>query len=424
MIAVENLLYDNTKKIDINFMNKMIANFQNMTSQFNKNSDVEHLRNLFKQFLNTSEKSMSSSIDFQSILDFATRASNHFMNMGTLKPIIKNMDGHEVQYNPIHNNQLGWFTFQSNQLTGVNGYGKGEISHRFYITAQANIIAKFSEQLLKEFEKRKLPFYFKINTSYTQGPKDFIVIYASTQELDNTLSVINHVANHNQELIRQMNPPHEFTNNIDSWIGYAQENKQLQGQESFTGLLSDEISRILVSAVQEWVTLHPTMSVRSNGIQAITSSDLVNKKLLDDNGKDYYRAKNDKIAYYQGISYLLSAIPRVEPNFVNTIVQKLRNSLSEKHINPDNIALNEDVMKELNLIKPKSKVDKDDLRKQIATDSDTPKYNTQNTKKELEEARKMYIKMLEEPMELFDAQRDGTQANDREFPTQRNGIRR
>lgn len=92
------------------------------------------------------------------------------------------------------------------------------------------------------------------------------------------------------------------------------------------------------------------MSVRSNGINCIIARDLVNDNMLNDNGKDYYDAKKDKVAYYQGVSYLLSAIQRVEPNFVNVIVYKLRNRLNKLHINPDNIYLNEDVMKELETI--------------------------------------------------------------------------
>lgn len=347
MITIDRLINENTNSIDINFINKMIINFQNMTSQLHQYSDVEHLRNLFKQYLNRSEKSITSSEDFENVLNFIKRASDHFISTGTLKPIITQENGHEVKRNPIDNNQLGWFTFQSSQLTGINGYSKGEISHRFYITSNGRNIAQFSEALLKEFEKRKLPFYFKININHLQGPKDFLVIYASTNELENTLSVINTVAMNNQDLINLMNAPHELTNSIDSWIGYAQENKQLQGEESYTGLLSDEIAKTLVSSVQEWVDMHQAISINSDGIKPITTKDLVDKAKLNDIGKEFSKAKRDKISYYQGVSYMLSVIPRVDSNFLNDIVKKLRISLEEKQINPDNIALNIDVMKEV-----------------------------------------------------------------------------
>lgn len=246
MITIDKLINGNNKSINEDFVKKMILEFQNMTSQLHQNSDVDHLRNIFKQYLNTSKESASSSQDFDIINEFASRASNHFQSIGTLKPIPKTTENGNTAYvNPISNNQLGWYTFQSSQLTNNGGYGKNEISHRFYINANAKVIAQFSEKLIKEFENRQLPFYFKINTTYTQGPKDFLVIYSSSQELENTLLVLNNVASNNSDLINQINLPHEFTNNIDGWIGYAQENKLLQGKESFTGILSDNISAIL-----------------------------------------------------------------------------------------------------------------------------------------------------------------------------------
>lgn len=351
MITIDSLINSNNKSINETFIKKMILEFQNMTSQLNRNSDVEHLRNIFKQFLNTSKDSLSSSEDFEVVNNFVNRASNHFQSINTMKPIVKTAESGEVVYaNPISNNQLGWYTFQSSQLTNNGGYGQNEISHRFYINANAKVVAEFSEKLVKEFEQRKLPFYFKINTTYTQGPKDFIVIYSSSKELENTINVLNDITNQNPELISRINKPHDFTNNIDNWIGYAQENKQLQGKESFTGLMSDIISQSLVESVRDWVNMHPNMSVRSDGMNPIFAKDLVDDKMLNDTGKDYYTAKQDKVSYYQGVSYLLSAIQRVDYDFINSIIGKLRIKLQDLHIDPDNICLNEDVMKELNVI--------------------------------------------------------------------------
>lgn len=382
-ITLDKLL-NNNKSINEDFVKKMILEFQNMTSQLHRNSDVEHLRNIFKQYLNTSKESASSSQDFDAINEFASRASKHFQAINTMKPISKtDENGNTVYTNPISNNQFGWYTFQSSQLTNNGGYGKNEISHRFYINANAKIIAQFSEKLIKEFENRRLPFYFKINISYIQGPKDFIVIYSSSKELENTINVLNEIASKNPELISQINKPHEFTNNVDNWIGYAQENKQLQGKESFTGLMSDNISQVLVQSVREWVNAHPNMSVRSDGINPIFAKDLVNDSMMDDNGKDYYQAKQDKISYYQGVSYLLSAIQRVDTNFIDSIIGKLRSKLEKLSIVPDNICLNNDVMQELHFF----------------IKNDPSKINSQNIseKDSLQALRDEYEKMISEP---------------------------
>lgn len=410
-ITLDKLL-NNNKSINEDFVKKMILEFQNMTSQLHRNSDVEHLRNIFKQYLNTSKESASSSQDFDAINEFVSRASNHFQAINTMKPISKtDENGNTVYTNPISNNQLGWYTFQSSQLTNNGGYEKNEISHRFYINANAKIIAQFSEKLIKEFENRRLPFYFKINTSHIQGPKDFIVIYSSSKELENTINVLNEIASKNPELISQINKPHEFTNNVDNWIGYAQENKQLQGKESFTGLMSDNISQVLVQSVREWVNAHPNMSVRSDGINPVFAKDLVNDSMMDDNGKDYYQAKQDKISYYQGVSYLLSAIQRVDTNFIDSIIGKLRSKLEKLSIDPNNICLNNDVMQELHFF--------------IKNDSN--KINSQNIseKNSLQALRDEYEKMIYEPTNYNFESTDGTYSNQVSLPTnEHKGIHR
>ena len=396
MITINKLINDNKKSINEDFVKKMIFEFQNMTSKLNEKSDVKHLRNLFKQYINSSKDSSSSHADWDVVDDFRKRATNHFTSLNTLK-FIHIIDEEGDRYvDPIINNQIGWWTFQSNQLTNNGGYGKNEISHRFYINANAKVVAEFSEKLVKEFEKRKLPFYFKINTTYTQGPKDFIVIYSSSKELKNTIDVLNSIATQNPYLISQMNIPHIFSNNIDNWLGYAQENKQLQGKESFTGLMSDVISQIFVSSVQEWVDQHPKMSVRSDGMNPVYSSDLVNKNLLEEK-QDYYQSKRDKVAYYQGISYMLSAIQRVDYDFINSIIGKLRSKLQDMHIDPDNICLNEDVMKELNTFVNNNSNNSD---------------QELSEKESLQSLRKEYEQMIEKAVD-YDLKKDNHQGINR-----------
>ena len=380
-------LINNKKSIDEDFVKKMILEFQNMISQMNQYDDnVDNLRNAFKQYLNYSSKSASSTEDFEYINDLFNRVTDHFKSLNTMKPILKIDDKGQTRYvNPISNNQIPWYTFQSSQLTNNGGYGKNEISHRFYINANAKIVAELSDKLIKEFENRKMPFYFKINTLYSRGPKDFIVIYSSSKELQNTINVLNDIANQNPELIKQINKPHDFTNNIDNWIGYAQENKLLQGKASFTGLMSDTITQVLVQSVREWVNEHPNVSVKSDGINPVFAKDLVDDSLMNDSGKDYYESKRDKISYYQGVSYLLSAIQRVDYEFVYSIVGKLRNKLQKLNIDPDNICLNKDVMQELQEI---IRINSSEINNEKTSEKDS-----------LQALREEYEKMIEESSE-------------------------
>ena len=149
--------------------------------------------------------------------------------------------------------------------------------------------------------------------------------------------------------------------------------------------MSDTITQVLVQSVREWVNEHPNVSVKSDGINPVFAKDLVDDSLMNDSGKDYYESKRDKISYYQGVSYLLSAIQRVDYEFVYSIVGKLRNKLQKLNIDPDNICLNKDVMQELQEI---IRINSSEINNEKTSEKDS-----------LQALREEYEKMIEESSE-------------------------
>ena len=93
----------------------------------------------------------------------------------------------------ILNNQLGWYTFQSWKLQNDKKYLANEISHRFYINASSKELPELMKSLIQIYSGMNVPFYFKVNCNAQLGTRDAIVLYSSTEQLDNTLSVLSQI---------------------------------------------------------------------------------------------------------------------------------------------------------------------------------------------------------------------------------------
>lgn len=124
----------------------------------------------------------------------------------------------------ILNNQLGWYTFQSWKLQNDKKYLVNEISHRFYINASSKELPELMKSLIQIYSGMNVPFYFKVNCNAQLGTRDAIVLYSSTEQLDNTLSVLSQIEKNIPEIISKIGTPHILTGNINNWVGYASEN--------------------------------------------------------------------------------------------------------------------------------------------------------------------------------------------------------
>lgn len=98
-------------------------------------------------------------------------------------------------YSPITANQLGWYSYQSWHLSGDKKYHKGDISHRFYVSADSSVLKDFIILLKEKYEEKDVPYYFKVSNASVIGDtqKDGIVIYSSTDNLNITLSILQSI---------------------------------------------------------------------------------------------------------------------------------------------------------------------------------------------------------------------------------------
>lgn len=113
------------------------------------------------------------------------------------------------------------------------------------------------------------------------------------------------------------------------------------------------------------------------------------------------QAVKDNYNYVYRMGHLLSVLPRVDEAFNDRIVANLRQLVLQKHIDPNNICFNSDVLKEL------LELSKQDVTKKEQESS-------------LQQARIMYEKMMNgESFDYSIQSRDGTRANDRGLLTQK-----
>lgn len=395
----ENLIQNISLKIDESLVEKVVLEYVKMVKSLTINSNVSNLRNLLKQQLNTDLDNKTSSADFEKVSQMAIQIRTFYQNNGTYQTMNDGKD-------PISNNQLGWYTFQSWKLQNDKQYGINEISHRFYINASAKELPGVMQALIQIYSQMDVPFYFKVNCNAQLGTKDAIVLYSSTEQLDNTLAVLSRLEKENPELISRIGLPHILTGNINNWIGYASENKLLQGKDSYTGIMSSSFISAFEKSIMDWIHENPNFKVEFEG-RNILLSDYFNSSLKDDTNKDYMQAVKDNYNYAYRMGHLLSVLPRIDSGFNGRIVANLRQLVLQKNIDPNNICFNSDVLKEL------LELSKQDITRKEQDSS-------------LQQARIMYEKMMNsEGFDYSNQSRDGTRENDMDLPTKKSsGIHR
>lgn len=410
----------NQAKVEIipDYIRKVIAEFVNMAKGMDNPNKVSTARDLFKNYLNTDINSIGTSLEMNKVHYLNNEIINYTMKKGTYVP---DSNGHSH----IDNNQRGWSTYQSWHLENNKKYEHGDISHRFYINTSPRVLPDFIKALLSEYEGKNIPYYFKVNMDAQLGRRDSIVIYSSTDELQNTLLILNSIERKYPQLISACNEPHMFTSNIGGWYGYAQENKQFEGRESYTGLVSRIFTDVFKKSVIDWVNKHPDYLIDNNG-KRISVLEYLDENLLKGTNMNWQEARKSKIEYIKRVTHLLWGIPQIDNTFIKEMCNNLKSMFKQYHFNPDNICLNEDVMKQLyskkvenDKVTPKKK---DEQTKAVTTsnggnndDSEYKEllsqirqeymreqlYNQMNDvpvekkKKELDEARQLFIEQME-----------------------------
>ncbi len=251
------------------------------------------------------------------------------------------LDGYK---SPIINNQLSWYSYQSWHLCNDKRFRKDDIDHRFYINVNSKVIPQLTEKLYDAFKEKNSPFYFKVSMDNFKGFKDNIVIYSSTEEINNVLDVLKKIERENPDLIKECKEPHIFTAPIFSWVGYATEAKTVK--DSYTNMMSRIITNALVKGVNEWILKNPNYVIKDNDSgQTVKVGEYLNEDLYE--GKPLVELKKGYMKYIDHLGELLCSINKVDKNFKPSIYSSIRDELLSNGVGIDNICINEDVKRKI-----------------------------------------------------------------------------
>ena len=241
---------------------------------------------------------------------------------------------------PITANQIGWYSYQSWHLSNDNRYNKGEISHRFYISADSSIIPKFIVVLKEKLEQMAIPYYFKVSSASIVGTtqKDGIVIYSSTNNLNQVILALQEIQNEYPDIVHKCNEPHLFCGNINGWIGYANEIKNQKN--SYTNLMSKIMYDSFEASVLDWIRENSEVTI-NDGSKNVKVSQYFNRNIINE------ESQKDYITYIKRLGHLIHVIPKFDKNFKPKLYRIIKNNLIKNNIDPNNICFNFDVLEEL-----------------------------------------------------------------------------
>lgn len=302
--SLQNLEKIVQKKADDDFIKSIIRKYINIDMNDHQSWDVSDL--LYASF-RTDENSVGK-INEKDKRKFADEVKKDFISRNGVS-----------QKNPLKE-QYGWFTYKSWKLLGTDKIN--HFSHRLYINSKASNLMALSNAIYDELKKRKIPFYFKIqgNENNEKGYKDSIVLYTSTQLLDDTIKAIFEIEKNNPSLIKNCNIPSEVVGHINSYLGYAFESDN--PKYSYTDLICKSFENGIENSVKEWCLYNQNATIGSQNI------------------KDYYLSRMD---YYEEFKKktqkLVYTIPKVDKGFIVMLCNSVRKSMEKLGIDPNNICM-------------------------------------------------------------------------------------
>lgn len=334
-----NSIYNNASiPLTEDFIKKVVINFITMTIDCEKYiprfPDKFEPYKAFYQFLKD-DTNKGTSV-YNSIINLNDNLIKDAVQFGKYTPLLENGN----QLSPITANQIGWYSYQSWHLSNDNRYNKGEISHRFYISADSSIIPKFIVVLKEKLEQMAIPYYFKVSSASIVGntQKDGIVIYSSTNNLNQVILALQEIQNEYPDIVQKCNEPHLFCGNINGWIGYANEIKNQKN--SYTNLMSKIMYDSFEASVLDWIRENSEVTI-NDGSKNVKVSQYFNRNIINE------ESQKDYITYIKRLGHLINVIPKFDKNFKPKLYRIIKNNLIKNNIDPNNICFNFDVLEEL-----------------------------------------------------------------------------
>ena len=144
-----------------------------------------------------------------------------------------------------------WVHVDSSILSAWRNNSTFPIEHRLYLNCNPQAVEKIAYEFISACKNRNLPFYFKFKTN--ENRDDTIVIYSSTKNLSDYIEALKFIRLYNKELFNEhVKHPPLLTGNIDGWLGYGSENRDLK-KVSFNDLRSRIMANAIDKAVATWI---------------------------------------------------------------------------------------------------------------------------------------------------------------------------
>lgn len=230
--------------------------------------------------------------------------------------------------------QSGWSTFQSWHLTGGEKIQGCDIAHRFYIGIDSEYLHDFSLELYRNYKDAEIPFYFKIlstdnDKNKVEGRKDNIVIYTTTELLEQNLSILKSFEDNHSNLVEQCHEPSLLVGNIDNWLGYA--NEFVNGEKSYTSVMCECIAKGMDNTVRHWISQNPNFLLKDSGVS------IEIKKYFGKDASITWDKVQDRL------QRLLSVLPKVDVNFKTSVIDNIKAQLGNYGVDLNNIYFNREV---------------------------------------------------------------------------------
>lgn len=157
----------------------------------------------------------------------------------------------------------GWNHIKSKYVTAYKDISQ-KVEHRLYLNLESVDIHLVAKRFIEKCDEKSLPYYFKFSPYADRD--DTFVIYSSTENLKEYISILKEIEKEYPDMLSLKNPPPLLTGKIDSFIGYGSEPLK-SGQESFNSVRTKHIEDCLKKIVYSYIRSHKNDVVYSNYVK-------------------------------------------------------------------------------------------------------------------------------------------------------------
>lgn len=133
---------------------------------------------------------------------------------------------------------------------------KEKREHSLYLNIDRRYIYKFIDVFVNECFKKQKNFDFKFNNISKRD--DCCIIYASNENFEDMINMINLVFEKNPELFEHVNKPPVMTSPITDYIGYSSYSED----NSYNSVRSNLISKSIDKTTREWIRENQNKSIK------------------------------------------------------------------------------------------------------------------------------------------------------------------